>query len=190
MPPLDEGALLFMPTTLPGISRDRGAAPDAGAGPHSDAVPGSGTACSAKSGRAETSTDPAPFSMMETIDSAQAEIRMAQDRHVVRPVAALDAPDADAHHAGSHFDRSTGRRDGRGAADPGRVQRLDHADQEPHRHADHGRAHAGRHQGLRRRSGRDRADRQGDRSRAAAVCRARAASSPSAWAAAISWISI
>lgn len=66
MPPLDEGALLYMPTTLPGISvteaqrllqvqdkiiRTR---------PEVERVFG-------KAGRAETATDPAPFSMMETV---------------------------------------------------------------------------------------------------------------------------
>lgn len=66
MPPLDEGTLLYMPSTLPGISvteaqrllqvQDRiiRQFPEVG---H---VLG-------KSGRAETSTDPAPFSMMETV---------------------------------------------------------------------------------------------------------------------------
>jgi copper/silver efflux system protein len=66
MPPLDEGALLFMPTTLPGISI-------AEAGrllqtqdrilmrfPEVERVLG-------KAGRAETSTDPAPLSMVETV---------------------------------------------------------------------------------------------------------------------------
>ena len=66
MPPLDEGALLFMPSTLPGISV-------AEAGkllrlqdrilmrfPEVESVLG-------KAGRAVTSTDPAPFSMMETV---------------------------------------------------------------------------------------------------------------------------
>src|SRR5579885_2374107 len=66
MPPLDEGALLFMPTTLPGISagqaqrlmqvQDRILMRF----PEVAGVLG-------KSGRAETSTDPAPLSMMETI---------------------------------------------------------------------------------------------------------------------------
>ena len=66
MPPLNEGVLLYMPTTLPGISA-------AQAGellqrqdqllktiPEVERVHG-------KAGRAETSTDPAPFSMMETV---------------------------------------------------------------------------------------------------------------------------
>ena len=65
MPPLREGTLLFMPTTLPGISvaearrimetQDR----IFKGFPEVERVFG-------KAGRAETSTDPAPFSMMET----------------------------------------------------------------------------------------------------------------------------
>jgi Cu(I)/Ag(I) efflux system membrane protein CusA/SilA len=68
MPPLDEGTLLFMPTTLPGISvaeaqrllqaQDRILMRF----PEVERVLG-------KAGRAETSTDPAPFSMMETVIS-------------------------------------------------------------------------------------------------------------------------
>jgi Cu(I)/Ag(I) efflux system membrane protein CusA/SilA len=66
MPPLDEGTLLYMPSTLPGISvteaqrllqtQDRIIKQF----PEVDRVLG-------KAGRAETSTDPAPFSMMETV---------------------------------------------------------------------------------------------------------------------------
>jgi len=66
MPPLYEGTILYMPTTLPGISvtesgmllqqMDR----KLKAFPEVDRVFG-------KAGRAETSTDPAPFSMMEVI---------------------------------------------------------------------------------------------------------------------------
>lgn len=66
MPPLDEGVLLFMPTTLPGISiaeaqrlmqtQDRILMRF----PEVERVLG-------KAGRAETPTDPAPLSMMETI---------------------------------------------------------------------------------------------------------------------------
>lgn len=66
MPPLDEGVLLYMPTTLPGISateaqrllqvQDRILARF----PEVDQVLG-------KAGRAETSTDPAPLSMAETV---------------------------------------------------------------------------------------------------------------------------
>jgi Cu(I)/Ag(I) efflux system membrane protein CusA/SilA len=66
MPPLDEGALLYMPSTMPGISigeaqrllqiTDR----IIRRFPEVDHVLG-------KAGRAETSTDPAPLSMLETI---------------------------------------------------------------------------------------------------------------------------
>ncbi|MEP7363959.1 MAG: CusA/CzcA family heavy metal efflux RND transporter [Acidobacteriota bacterium] len=66
MPPLDEGSLLYMPTTLPGISvgeaqhllqvQDRILRQF----PEVKSVLG-------KAGRAETPTDPAPFSMMETV---------------------------------------------------------------------------------------------------------------------------
>ncbi len=66
MPPLNEGTMLYMPTTLPGLSvteasrvlqvQDRILA----SFPEVASVHG-------KAGRAETSTDPAPFSMMETI---------------------------------------------------------------------------------------------------------------------------
>jgi Cu(I)/Ag(I) efflux system membrane protein CusA/SilA len=65
MPPLKEGSILYMPTTLPGISvtaaqellttQDRVLK----LFPEVERVFG-------KAGRAETSTDPAPFSMMET----------------------------------------------------------------------------------------------------------------------------
>ena len=65
MPPLNEGTILYMPTTLPGISvaeaqqvlqqQDQMLK----SFPEVERVFG-------KAGRAETSTDPAPFSMMET----------------------------------------------------------------------------------------------------------------------------
>ena len=66
MPPLNEGSILFMPTTMPGISigeaqrilqiTDRALREF----PEVDHVLG-------KAGRAETSTDPAPLSMLETV---------------------------------------------------------------------------------------------------------------------------
>ena len=65
MPPLNEGTILYMPTTLPGISVTEASkllrTQDAiiKTVPEVERVFG-------KAGRAETSTDPAPFSMMET----------------------------------------------------------------------------------------------------------------------------
>jgi copper/silver efflux system protein len=65
MPPLNEGTILYMPTTLPGISVSEAQSilqhqdQMIRAFPEVERVFG-------KAGRAETSTDPAPFSMMET----------------------------------------------------------------------------------------------------------------------------
>jgi Cu(I)/Ag(I) efflux system membrane protein CusA/SilA len=66
MPPLDEGSLLYMPTTLPGISVTEAAKilqvqdKILRSFPEVESVFG-------KTGRAETATDPAPFSMAETV---------------------------------------------------------------------------------------------------------------------------
>jgi Cu(I)/Ag(I) efflux system membrane protein CusA/SilA len=66
MPPLDEGSLLYMPTTMPGISIAeaqkllRGTDEVIKRFPEVDRVLG-------KAGRAETPTDPAPLSMLETV---------------------------------------------------------------------------------------------------------------------------
>src|SRR5271157_4428461 len=66
MPPLDEGTLMYMPTTLPGISIGQAQqllqATDGiiRQFPEVDRVLG-------KAGRAETATDPAPLSMLETV---------------------------------------------------------------------------------------------------------------------------
>ena len=65
MPPLNEGSLLYMPTTLPGISVTEASrllqVQDRVLRSFPEVVSVFG-----KAGRAETSTDPAPFSMMET----------------------------------------------------------------------------------------------------------------------------
>ncbi len=66
MPPLDEGTLLYMPTTLPGISVTEASRllqtqdQIIRSFPEVERVYG-------KAGRAESATDPAPFSMMETV---------------------------------------------------------------------------------------------------------------------------
>jgi Cu(I)/Ag(I) efflux system membrane protein CusA/SilA len=66
MPPLDEGSLLYMPSTMPGISiAEAQKLLQVSDGiikkfPEVDRVLG-------KAGRAETSTDPAPLSMLETV---------------------------------------------------------------------------------------------------------------------------
>lgn len=77
MPPLYEGSLLYMPTTMPGLSvtetqkllqvQDKVLK----SFPEVDLVFG-------KAGRAETATDPAPFSMMETVINLKPESEWAK----------------------------------------------------------------------------------------------------------------
>ena len=72
MPPLNEGSILYMPTTLPGISVTQAQSllrrqdQILRKFPEVERVFG-------KAGRAETSTDPAPFSMMETVVTLKPE---------------------------------------------------------------------------------------------------------------------
>ena len=140
MPNLNEGTLLYMPTTLPGISVTK-------AGelmqmqdriirsfPEVASVYG-------KAGRAATATDPAPSEMFETV---------------------VNLKPKEEWRAGTTVDGSDCG-DGQSAAVSGRVERLDHADQGAHRHAVDRYPDAGRRQGDRNRSGRDRQARQADR---------------------------
>ena len=66
MPPLNEGTILYMPTTLPGISVTEAArlmqTQDRTLKSFPEVLSVHG-----KAGRADTATDPAPFSMMETV---------------------------------------------------------------------------------------------------------------------------
>jgi len=66
MPPLDEGTLLYMPSTLPGISIAEAQKLMQVQNRIIKSFPEVLTVMG-KSGRAETSTDPAPLSMMETV---------------------------------------------------------------------------------------------------------------------------
>ncbi|MBZ5617387.1 MAG: CusA/CzcA family heavy metal efflux RND transporter [Acidobacteriia bacterium] len=66
MPPLDEGSLLYMPSTLPGISETQAQRLLQVQDRIIKQFPEVSTVLG-KAGRAETSTDPAPFSMMETV---------------------------------------------------------------------------------------------------------------------------
>ena len=112
MPNLNEGTLLYMPTTLPGISVTK-------AGellqmqdriirtfPEVASVYG-------KAGRASTATDPAPSEMFETIINLKPKAEWRAGTDARKP------------HGGN----------GQGAAIPRRLQRLDAADQGAHRHA-------------------------------------------------------
>ena len=66
MPPLDEGSLMYMPSTLPGISVTQAQQLMQVQDRIIKQFPEVSTVLG-KAGRAETSTDPAPFSMMETV---------------------------------------------------------------------------------------------------------------------------
>jgi Cu(I)/Ag(I) efflux system membrane protein CusA/SilA len=89
MPPLNEGTILYMPTTLPGLS-----VTEAGkllqqmdkvikTVPEVERVFG-------KAGRAETSTDPAPFSMMETTIILKPEAEWRKGMNWEKIIAELD----------------------------------------------------------------------------------------------------
>jgi Cu(I)/Ag(I) efflux system membrane protein CusA/SilA len=90
MPPLNEGDLLYMPTTLPGISitkaRELLQQTDRiiGQFPEVDRVFG-------KVGRAETATDPAPLSMIETTITLKPEDEWRPGMTVEKLIAELDA---------------------------------------------------------------------------------------------------
>ena len=151
MPPLDEGSLLYMPSTMPGISiaeaqkllqvTDRIIKQF----PEVDRVLG-------KAGRAETSTDPAPLSMLETVITLKPQVGVAPRRHLVfragrrsglKPVFRHITPDPISPE--ELVDQMNA-----GAEDSRRLQRLDDADQGAHRHADHRHPDAGRAEDLRR----------------------------------------
>jgi Cu(I)/Ag(I) efflux system membrane protein CusA/SilA len=95
MPPLYEGSLLFMPTTLPGLSVSQAQ----GLMQTQDRILKSFPEVAqvfGKAGRAETATDPAPFSMMETTvllkPAAQWRGGMTKDKLIDEMDAALRFP--------------------------------------------------------------------------------------------------
>ncbi len=142
MPTLNEGTLLYMPASLPGMSITKAAEvmqtqdKIIKSFPEVDSVFG-------KAGRANTATDPAPVEMFETIIN-------------LKPQAAV---------ASRHDDRQADCRDGPGAAVSRHFQCLDDADQGAHRHALDRHPHADRHQGVRQGPCRNGAAGQGDRRR-------------------------
>ncbi len=90
MPNLNEGTLLFMPTTLPGISITKAAellqTQDRiiKTFPEVESVFG-------KSGRAETATDPAPTEMFETVINLKPQDAWPQDMTLDKLIADMDA---------------------------------------------------------------------------------------------------
>ena len=133
MPPLNEGTILYMPTSLPTMSiteatrlmqiQDRILKQF----PEVLTVHG-------KAGRSETATDPAPMEMFETVVQLKPE---KEWRHVPNPRWYSSwAPEWTAEGPAQNLARRapddlgrTDHRNGRGAANPRPGQRLDHADQ-------------------------------------------------------------
>jgi copper/silver efflux system protein len=90
MPPVEEGTLLFMPMTLPGVSIQQAAEimrrqnAIIAAFPEVESVVG-------KAGRATTATDPAPLDMFETVVNLKPEREWRRGMDFDRLVAALDS---------------------------------------------------------------------------------------------------
>ncbi len=126
MPPLEEGSILYMPTTLPGVSVARARAilqtQDSilKSFPEVEHVWG-------KSGRANTATDPAGLDMIETTITLKPKQEWRSGMTL----------------------RSSRRGDGLGRAASRGVQLVDHAHQGTHRHARDRHSHCRRHQDLR-----------------------------------------
>jgi Cu(I)/Ag(I) efflux system membrane protein CusA/SilA len=165
MPPLQEGAILYMPSAVePGMSvaeaqqalqlQDKILMTF----PEVERVFG-------KAGRANTSTDPAPFTMMETTILLKPESAWRTKASLVLALGPeLVGADVAPVLARPDQPSRAGRRDEPGATDPRDLQRLDHADQGSTGHVVDRDPHAGRDQDHGRRSLHHRADRQRDRS--------------------------
>ncbi len=112
MPPLDEGDLMYMPTTYPGVSIDKARE----ILQHTDkmirTVP-EVKSVFGKIGRAETATDPAPLTMIETV----IQLKPREEWRAGMTPEGLRA-EFDRHRPVSGFD-----------------QCLGHADKDPNRHA-------------------------------------------------------
>ena len=126
MPPLDEGSLLYMPVTLPNVSITEAKRLIQVQDTIIKSVPEVEHVLG-KVGRAETSTDPAPVSMFESIIILKPKDQWRPGIKKADIVAELDCQ----------------------AAADRRPQRLDPADHQPHQHALHRGAHRPGGQDLR-----------------------------------------
>ena len=124
MPDMDEGDLLYMPTTLPGLSSGKAQQILQQTDRLLMTLPEVKTVFG-KAGRAETATDPAPLSMFETTVQLKPKSEWRPGMTTEKLIAEM----YETHEV------------------PGAVQRHRAADQDAHRHAHHRHPHAGRHQG-------------------------------------------
>ena len=175
MPPLNEGAFLYMPTDAARHLGHRGAARPADPGPHPAPFP-EVERVFGKAGRADTPTDPG--AVLDGGDDGRAEARV-EWRASRWYSTGRDVRGSSPHLARPHHLEELRTRWTR-APLPRHAERLDHADQEPHRHALDRRAHADRHQGPRPGPRRDPGHRRRSSRRCSSGVPGRAASSPSA----------
>ncbi len=95
MPPLDEGSLLYMPVSVPGISIEEAKRVVAIQDRALKAIPEVASVFG-KAGRAETPTDPAPLSMIETVvvlrDKDEWRPGMTTEKLVAELAAAVETP--------------------------------------------------------------------------------------------------
>ena len=125
MPPLDEGDLMYMPTTYPGISIDKARE----ILQHTDKLISSVPEVQqvfGKIGRAETATDPAPLTMIETVIQFKPR---EQWREGMTPETLRGELDRVVQYTGL-------------------TNMLGHADQDAHRHAGNRYQDAGWYQGV------------------------------------------
>ena len=140
MPTLNEGTLLYMPASLPGMSVTKAAELLQTQDKIIRSFPGSGVGL--RQGRTRADRDrPGATRNVRDGHQPQARVRVAEGN------------DHRQAHCGI----------GQGGPDPRHLERLDHADQGADRHAVHRHPHADRHQGLWQGSGRNGTAGQGDR---------------------------
>src|SRR5690606_9916774 len=90
MPPVEEGTILFMPMTLPGVSIQQAAAIMQRQNALIADVPEVASVIG-KAGRATTATDPAPLEMFETVVNLKPETAWRDGMTYDRLVAELDS---------------------------------------------------------------------------------------------------
>ncbi len=139
MPELDEGDLMYMPTTLPGISIGKAQELLQQTDRLIKTLP-EVKQVFGKVGRADTATDPAPLTMIETLIQLKPKKEWRPGMTLQKLILELDAT--------GRFSRCD--------------QCLGDADQDPHRHARHRYQDPGGHQGVRPGSEGHRADRAAD----------------------------
>ena len=154
--PSNEGTLIYMPTTLPGISVTKAAELLQTQNQIIKSFPEVASVYG-KAGRAATATDPAPTEMFETVINLKPKEQW-------RPGVTVDSLIAEMDKA-LQF--------------PGVSNAWTHADQGAHRHALDRHPHPGRRQGVRHGPRRDGEARPADRGACSRPCRARRAPTPS-----------